>query len=414
MTCWYPDLPAGWSVGRVKSVAEAVTDGAHVSPETAGGVYAFVSTRDVKGGRIDFAGALRTSAETYKYMVTTGCKPAPGDVLFSKDGTVGETAVVREDRDFVVASSLVIITPNRSRIMPDYLGYVLSSKIAKENATSMMRGAGLPRLSVGNLARVEVPIPPLPEQRAIAAYLDCETARIEDLIAEQQRLIDLLRERRHALLARETRWGSDLPDGWESQRLSWLFNSTGSGTTPAPQDSIESSEETIPWVTTGELRERMVTLTARGVLPATIATYSALRIHPAGSLLIAMYGATIGRMGILGVPATCNQACCALVHPRDVRAEFAQYSLLAARPYLLLDAAGGGQPNINQEKIRAFRIPVPSLDEQDRIVRDLDVKTEVIDRLVKEADRLIELARERRSALITEAVTGQIDVRRVA
>jgi type I restriction enzyme, S subunit len=199
-SAWYPSLPVGWGRGRVKSIATRVTDGAHISPDTDGGVFDFVSTRDLNGGSIDFDGALKTTPETYEYMVKTGCQPYDGDVLFSKDGTVGETAVVRGGHLFVVASSLVIVSPDRERMLSDYLAYVFASKTAREEAASMMRGAGLPRLSVGNLARLEVPIPPLGEQRGIVAYLDKQTSKIDALILESERFIELARERRVALI----------------------------------------------------------------------------------------------------------------------------------------------------------------------------------------------------------------------
>ncbi|MGO1056460.1 restriction endonuclease subunit S [Crossiella sp. CA198] len=197
---WYPSLPTDWGFGRVKSIATRITDGAHISPDTDGGVFDFVSTRDLHAGSIDFSAALKTTPDTYEYMVKTGCQPHDGDVLFSKDGTVGETAVIRGEHPFVVASSLVIISPDPLRMESEYLAYVFASKTAKEQAASMMRGAGLPRLSVGNLARVEVPIPPLDEQRRIAAYLDEQTAKIDTLIAESERFVELSRERRAALI----------------------------------------------------------------------------------------------------------------------------------------------------------------------------------------------------------------------
>jgi type I restriction enzyme S subunit len=197
---WYPRLPGAWSLGRVKSFTIRVTDGAHISPETENGVYDFVSTRDVKAGVIDYAGSLKTSPESYGYMVRTGCRPERGDVLFSKDGTVGETAIVREAREFVVASSLVIISPDQARLVPEFLTYALSSKAAREQATSMMRGAGLPRISVANLARLEVPLPPVDEQRRIVALLDTQTSEIDALIAETATFIELARERRSALI----------------------------------------------------------------------------------------------------------------------------------------------------------------------------------------------------------------------
>jgi type I restriction enzyme S subunit len=297
-------------------------------------------------------------------------------------------------------------------LMPEYLNYQFKAIAPQLRALNM--GSTHQTIYQKDAAGIEVLVPPLSEQRAIVGYLDRETGRIDRLIAEQQRLIELTAERRAAVIALATGWGRDLGEGWSWMRLSWLFGATGSGTTPAPEDTIESTSETVPWVTTGELRERRIEQTARGVLPHVIEKYSALGVYPAGSLLVAMYGATIGRMAILAVPAACNQACCALVEPLHATAEFVQYSLLAARPLLLLDAAGGGQPNINQEKLRSFRIPVPSVDEQRRITAYLDEQTATVDSLAQEAQRLIDLARERRSALITAVVTGQLDVRSVA
>lgn len=209
---WYPTLPAGWGFGRVKSIATRVTDGAHISPDTDGGVFDFVSTRDLRAGSIDFDAALKTTPETYEYMVKTGCQPRDGDVLFSKDGTVGETAVIRGEHPFVVASSLVIISPDPTRMESEYLAYVFASKTAREQAASMMRGAGLPRLSVGNLGRVELPIPPLDEQRRITAFLDEQTAKTDTLIAESRRFIALSFERRAALISAAVTGQIEVPE----------------------------------------------------------------------------------------------------------------------------------------------------------------------------------------------------------
>ncbi len=197
---WYPHLPDDWTLGRVKSVSQRVTDGAHISPDTNGGVYEFVSTRDLHHGSIDFAGALRTSPETYEYMVRTGCQPRAGDVLYSKDGTVGETAVITENREFVVASSLVIISPNPSLMLPEFMAYLFSSSSAREQAASLMRGAGLPRLSVANLAGVHLPIPPLADQERVVIALDSTTQRIDALIRKAEQFIVLATERRRALI----------------------------------------------------------------------------------------------------------------------------------------------------------------------------------------------------------------------
>ena len=193
-----------------------------------------------------------------------------------------------------------------------------------------------------------------------------------------------------------------IPSGWRWSRISWLFNSTGSGTTPAQGDIVEPGPNNIPWVTTGELREQRITSTQSAIPAETVSNYSALKVHPAGSLVLAMYGATIGRMALLEIPATTNQACCVLSEPIGATSEFVQYSLLANRSRLILDAAGGGQPNINQDKVRSLRIAVPPIDVQCAIADYLDRETARIDTLIEEQQRLTDLVLERRRAIRTE------------
>ncbi|WP_405111632.1 restriction endonuclease subunit S [Micromonospora sp. NBC_01405] len=339
-----------------------------------------------------------------------------GDVVVVEGGQggFGRAAYVDEDLPGWGFQNSI----NRLRPIGEFDGRFIAFYLIALRFSGFIRAysnvVSMPHLTAEKLASIPIPLPPVETQRAISDCLDRETARIDTLVEEQGRLIEMLRERRAALIAQETGWGASRRDDWPMMRLSWLFQATGSGTTPANEDITYGEDAGIPWVTTGELRESLILGTARGVNAAVVRRYSALKIHPAGSLLIAMYGATIGRMALLGVDAASNQACCALVGPVGSDPEFVQYSLMAAKSWLLLEAAGGGQPNINQDKIRSFRIPAPALDEQRRIAAYLDEQTAKIDALIKETERFIELARERRAALTAAAVTGQIDVREMA
>lgn len=198
---WLGLVPAHWKVIRVKRTTVLITDGAHISPETEDGVYDFVSTRDVSAEGIDFEGALKTSAHSYEYLVNNGCRPAAGDVLFSKDGTVGRTVVVEEDRPFVVASSLIIVRPNRSIIDSYFLNYLFQAASLQEQVRSFVKGAGLPRLSIANLLKIVGVTPPLSEQQKIVGFLDRETAQIDALSAKAREMIDVLKERRQALIS---------------------------------------------------------------------------------------------------------------------------------------------------------------------------------------------------------------------
>jgi type I restriction enzyme S subunit len=104
-----------WCSLKLKWLASKITDGSHVSPDTENAVIPFVSTRDVRNGRIDFENCLSTTEESFQSMFRSGCSPMVGDILYSKDGTIGRTAIVLDARRFAVASSLIIIRPNEKR-----------------------------------------------------------------------------------------------------------------------------------------------------------------------------------------------------------------------------------------------------------------------------------------------------------
>lgn len=380
---WHGSLPAGWHMVQLRRVATIRNGSDYKAVEVEAGGYPVYGS----------GGAFRR-AGTYLYEGPS--------VLFGRKGTIDRPLLV--ETPFWTVDTM-FYTELNDQVEPRFLHYYALTIPYSYYTTS----TALPSVTQSDLGGHHIPLPSRKQQRRIADYLDRETAQIDTLISEQQRLIELIDERRSALVANATGWGEH-SHTWPMKRLSWLFRSTGSGTTPKPEDIADPGAGMVPWATTGELREQRIASTAKAVSQHALSQYSSLRVHPAGSLVVAMYGATIGRMAILDVPAATNQACCVLSDPAEALPEFVQYSLLAARPRLLLEASGGGQPNINQDKLRSFRIPAPTAAEQLRIVRELDGKTAVLDRTKREAERLIFLSRERRTALITAAVTGQIKI----
>jgi type I restriction enzyme S subunit len=198
---WLGDVPEGWEVCGIKFVCTRITDGAHISPETENGAFPFVSTKDVSETGIDFENCLQTSETTYRYMVATGCQPTRGDILFSKDGTIGRTVIVANDVDFVVASSLIIIRPNQKQCSTDFLNYLCQSSAVNNQVASFVKGAGLPRLSITNLLKVFGVFPSRDEQVEIATHLDEVTAKFDTLTATAETAITLLQERRAALIS---------------------------------------------------------------------------------------------------------------------------------------------------------------------------------------------------------------------
>ncbi len=132
---------------------------------------------------------------------------------------------------------------------------------------------------------------------------------------------------------------------------------------------------------------------------------AALRVYRPGSVMMAMYGATIGRLGITEVAATCNQACCVFEASEQFDNRFLYYWLWHRRKDLISMSVGGGQPNLSQQDLREERALCPPLETQRRIARFLDEKTARIDGLIEKKRALLNRLAEKRQALITRAVT---------
>ena len=205
-------------------------------------------------------------------------------------------------------------------------------------------------------------------------------------------------------------WFAGIPQCWPAIPIKHGFRLIGSGTTP-PTGESRFYDGTIPWVNTSELRETVVFQTDKTLTTEAIEELTALRAYPVGTVLFAMYGATIGRVAILGVPATVNQAVCALADPSRFTPRFVFYGLQASREFLAASSTGGGQPNLNAEKVREHKLPCPDPQTQRAIADYLDRETARLDALVAAKERLLGLLAEKRRVLITRAVTRGLDLR---
>ena len=199
-------------------------------------------------------------------------------------------------------------------------------------------------------------------------------------------------------------WLGKIPSHWDMWKLSHAYNEIGSGTTPSTSNE-ENFEGDIPWITTGELRENVILDTKKKVSKKTIDQFPTLKKYPVGSVAIAMYGATIGRLGIFGIEATTNQACCVMTTSNVLNNKYLFYWLQAFKNEIIQLSSGGGQPNINQEKVASLKVSAPLIDDQIKIANFLDHETAKIDSLIEKQQKLIELLKEKRQAMISHAVT---------
>ena len=158
----------------------------------------------------------------------------------------------------------------------------------------------------------------------------------------------------------------EIPDSWEWVRLEGIGD-WKAGATPAKSKPEYYANGTIPWLLTGDLNDGIINEIPNNITEQALEECS-VRLNPAGSVLIAMYGATIGRIGVLGIPATTNQACCACILHDDAIREWLTTWLLFYKPHFVKLGMGGAQPNISRGVIVSRILPLPPLAEQRRIV----------------------------------------------
>ncbi|WP_427385124.1 restriction endonuclease subunit S [Janibacter sp. G56] len=280
-----------------------------------------------------------------------------GDVLAAKitpcweNGKVGQA---RLDHPIGVGSTEFHVLRPTSSLDHRYLLHFLRQPSVRATGELRMTGsAGQRRVPVAFLQELQIPLPPLPEQRRIAAILDHADA----LRAKRRQVLTHLEA-----LIRST-FRAAFADVSETSRLGDLATTTSGGT---PNRSVSSNYGGgIPWVKSGELHAGLVTETEETISAQGLSSSSA-KVFPAGTVLLAMYGATAGVVGRLGVDAATNQAICAITPGPSLDADYLIAALRAQAVQLVAKAAGGAQPNLSQGIVRDIDIPVPSLDDQKR------------------------------------------------
>jgi type I restriction enzyme S subunit len=280
------------------------------------------------------------------------------------------------------------------------------------------------RLYAKDFFQIETVLPSLKEQEAIAHYLDTKTDQIDrkiDLLTQKATLYGNLKQS----IINETvtrgldkslpmkdsgiEWIGEIPKNWKLHKISQSFERIGSGTTPKTGSEVYYKDGTVNWINTGDLNDGLLTECKRKVTPEALRDHS-LNVYPIGSIVIAMYGATIGKLSILQIEGCTNQACCVLKKSKILETRFLFYWFISKRDFIISLSYGGGQPNISQDTIKSLRVPVPLFSDQSQIADYLETKTTQIDRIIQSINTQIQKLKELRKTLINDVVTGKIKV----
>ena len=197
----------------------------------------------------------------------------------------------------------------------------------------------------------------------------------------------------------------EIPSSWAWTTLGHIGIWQSGGTPSRSNKSYYGGN--IPWLKTGDLNDGLITDIPESITEEAVMNSTA-KLNPAGSVLIAMYGATIGKLGILTFPATTNQACCACIQYDAVIQDYLFYFLLSQRNEFIAKGGGGAQPNISKEIIVSTEIPIPPLAEQERIVHEIKHWFTLIDLIEQGKTDLQAAIKQAKSKILDLAIHGKL------
>lgn len=353
----------------------------------------------------------------------------PGDILYGKLRPYLAKVLVAA-RSGEAIGDFHVIRPVCQ--CPEYLSYLLRARELVSVVDGSTYGSKMPRASWDFLGALAIGFPPLPEQIEIAAFLDRETAKIDALVAEQERLIALLKEKRQAVISHAVtkglnpdapmkdsgiEWLGEIPAHWEVPKAKHFVMFSGGGT-PSRDNPLFWNGE-IPWVSPKDMKSELIRDSEEHITEAGLTGSASSLIMPGAVLIVVRSGIlrhTIP-VAINAVPVTLNQDMKALRLEAD-RCEpgflFRWIQGLNDELLLAWSKQGATVESIEHQYLAETIIPLPPIAEQRAIMAFLDGETERTDLLVAEAQSAIKLLQERRAALISAAVTGKIDVRELA
>lgn len=197
----------------------------------------------------------------------------------------------------------------------------------------------------------------------------------------------------------------ELPEGWVWAKVGETCVTTSGGTPSRKNKRYYGG--TIPWLKSGELENKIITSTEEYITEEGLENSSA-KIIPAGTLLMALYGATVGKLGILGIDSAINQAICAIFAPSQLEKKYLFWYLMDYRNELQNSRIGGAQPNISQTIVNKVTLPFPSLPEQHKIVEEIERRFSLTDEVERSADQSLKQAERLRQSILKRAFEGKL------
>jgi len=404
---WLGEVPSGWESLALKRIVDrqrAITYGiVQAGPHDPDGVpYIRPADMGDERGIEDPDDMLKTSPEiALSYARSTVRK---GDLICSIGPSYGKVMVVPNDLDGANLTQgtarIAVAGPNVAR----FYFWVLRSRSSVAQWESSVGGATFRALNLGPLAETIVTRPPSKEQQVIAAFLDRETAKIDALVAEQEMLIALLHEKRQAVISHAVTKGLDPNVPMKDSGVGWL------GEVPAHWKVVQL-KRAVMFQRGHDLPEES---RSEGNIPVVssagvIGTHNAAQAKGPG-IVTGRYG-SIGRFTLMEEDYWPLNTALYSIELYSNQPRYIWYLLQSTSEHFVLNSLKSAVPGVDRNDIHCVQVAVPARCEQEEIALFLDRQCSISHQLVKQVQAAIDLLQERRAALISAAVTGQIDVR---
>lgn len=428
---WLDKIPSHWVSVPIKYMVlepdSLFLDGDWIeSKDISGDEIRYITTGNVGEGRYKEQGVGYITEEKFSELNCT--EVFEGDILISRlNEPIGRSCIVPNLRSRVVTSVDNVIFRADKKYNKKYIVHLFTSKEYFKHTSNLARGATMQRISRGLLGNIRVVVPTLDEQEKIAHFLDHETTKIDTLIDKQQQLIQLLKEKRQAVISHAVtkglnpnapmrdsgvEWLGEVPEHWISCRLKHCAQ-----VVDCKHITAEFFDEGIPLASIGEVKEWYVNLeTAKLTSEKYYLDLIGGGRKPESGDIIYSRNATVGEAALVSenMPKfAMGQDVCLIRLNDEILPVYLLYVLKSGviRNQLDLAMVGSTFKRINVDDIRSFAIALPPYEEQVAIVAELTRALCKYDVLVSSAEMAIVLMQERRTALISAAVTGKIDVR---
>ncbi|MGL6564201.1 restriction endonuclease subunit S [Aeromonas dhakensis] len=352
-----------------------------------------------------------------------------GDIIVSTVRTYLEAiAPISLEFDGKIASTgFAVLRPKY--LLSGFAQYALRARHFIDSVVARSTGVSYPAINSSELIDIKIVVPSWKEQQTIAAFLDYETARIDRLITLQQRLIELLKEKRQAVISHAVtkglnpdapmkdsgvEWLGQIPDHWLSNRVGWCCQ-VGNGCTPSRDNMDYWSEGTYPWLNSGKVNDGYI-ISAEQFVTVTALKECSLPKVPAGSIVMAITGEgkTRGSVAMTGIDTTLSQHLAFItVTSTKISPMYLCIWLESQYQRIRFESEGWGSTKaaITCSDIKSYPLPEPPLNEQLKIFEYVGERSKTFDLLIQKSESMISVLQERRTALISAAVTGKIDLR---